>query len=190
MKAVLQYRATPGFRAAVAALENEWLRIAVVDETDKQTFAREMQDADVLLHVLERVTASCHRAGAAAEVDSEARCRRRHDRSRGGACPRHRRVQHAGRQYARRRGADVAADAGDAPAAVRARPADTRGKRMGARLRSCSTISASWAAARSGSSGSARWEVSDADAAGHRREGHLHVAPLAADTIGEICVVS
>jgi phosphoglycerate dehydrogenase-like enzyme len=58
MKAVLQYRATPGFRAAVAALENEWLRIAVVDETDKQTFAREMRDADVLLHVLERVTAA------------------------------------------------------------------------------------------------------------------------------------
>jgi phosphoglycerate dehydrogenase-like enzyme len=58
MKAVLQYRATPGFRAAVAALENEWLRIAVVDESDTTLFAREMQDADVLLHVLERVTAA------------------------------------------------------------------------------------------------------------------------------------
>ena len=58
MKAVLQYRATPGFRAAISALENDWLRVAVVDETDKQTFAREMRDADVLLHVLERVTRS------------------------------------------------------------------------------------------------------------------------------------
>jgi phosphoglycerate dehydrogenase-like enzyme len=58
MKAVLQYRATPGFRAAISALENSWLRIVVVDETDKQTFAQEMQDADVLLHVLERVTAA------------------------------------------------------------------------------------------------------------------------------------
>ena len=58
MKAVLQYRATPGFRAAIAALESEWLRIAVVDETDKETFAREMREADVLLHVLERVTAA------------------------------------------------------------------------------------------------------------------------------------
>jgi phosphoglycerate dehydrogenase-like enzyme len=58
MKAVLHYRATPGFRAAISALENEWLRVAVVDETDKQAFAREIQDADVLLHVLERVTAS------------------------------------------------------------------------------------------------------------------------------------
>jgi phosphoglycerate dehydrogenase-like enzyme len=56
MKAVLQYRATPGFRAAVAALENDWLRIAVVDESDTEAFAREMDDADVLLHVLERVT--------------------------------------------------------------------------------------------------------------------------------------
>ena len=56
MKAVLQYRATPGFRAAIAALECDWLSISVVDETDKETFAREMRDADVLLHVLERVT--------------------------------------------------------------------------------------------------------------------------------------
>src|SRR5688572_12503297 len=56
MKAVLHYRATPGFRTAVAALENEWLRITVVDESDKHTFARDISDADVLLHVLERVT--------------------------------------------------------------------------------------------------------------------------------------
>ena len=56
MKAVLQYRATPGFRAAIAALENDWFHITVVDETDKQTFAREIGDADVLLHVLEPVT--------------------------------------------------------------------------------------------------------------------------------------
>ena len=56
MKAVLQYRATPGFRAAIAALESDWLSISVVDETDKETFASEMHDADVLLHVLERVT--------------------------------------------------------------------------------------------------------------------------------------
>ncbi len=58
MKAVLQYRATPGFRAAVAAVENDWLRVIVVDESDKQAFARDIHDADVLLHVLERVTAS------------------------------------------------------------------------------------------------------------------------------------
>lgn len=58
MKAVLQYRATPGFRAAIAALESDWLRIAVVGETDPATFEREMRDADVLLHVLERVTAA------------------------------------------------------------------------------------------------------------------------------------
>jgi phosphoglycerate dehydrogenase-like enzyme len=58
MKAVLQYRATPGFRAAITALESDWLRINVVDETDKKTFEREIRDADVLLHVLERVTAS------------------------------------------------------------------------------------------------------------------------------------
>jgi phosphoglycerate dehydrogenase-like enzyme len=56
MKAVLHYRATPGFRAAISALESEWLRIVVVGETDTPSLAREMHDADVLLHVLERVT--------------------------------------------------------------------------------------------------------------------------------------
>jgi len=57
MKALLHYRATPGFRQQVAGLENDWLRIIIIDESDKATFAREMVDADVLLHVLERVTA-------------------------------------------------------------------------------------------------------------------------------------
>ena len=56
MKAVLHYRATPGFRVAISALESDWLRIAVVDETDTQGLAREIRDAEVLLHVLERVT--------------------------------------------------------------------------------------------------------------------------------------
>jgi len=57
IKAVLQYRATPGFLRQIAALEDESLTIVVVPETDKQAFAREMHDTDVLLHVLERVTA-------------------------------------------------------------------------------------------------------------------------------------
>ena len=56
MKAVLHYRATPGFRRAISALERDWLAIAVADEADPQALAREIQDADVLLHVLERVT--------------------------------------------------------------------------------------------------------------------------------------
>jgi phosphoglycerate dehydrogenase-like enzyme len=58
MKAVLQYRATPGFREQIARLETDWLQIVVIDETDKPAFAREMRDANVLLHVLERVTAA------------------------------------------------------------------------------------------------------------------------------------
>jgi phosphoglycerate dehydrogenase-like enzyme len=55
MKAVLQYRASPGLRQRIAALD---FPTAIVDETDKDTFLREMRDADVLLHVLEPVTAS------------------------------------------------------------------------------------------------------------------------------------
>src|SRR5690348_3319705 len=58
MKAVLHYRATPGFAARVSALENDWLRIAIVDAKDREAFAREMADTDVLLHVLERVSAA------------------------------------------------------------------------------------------------------------------------------------
>jgi len=58
MKSVLHYRATPGFRDQVSKLETDWLRIVVVEETDRQSFAREMQDADVLLHVLEPVKAA------------------------------------------------------------------------------------------------------------------------------------
>jgi phosphoglycerate dehydrogenase-like enzyme len=58
MKAVLQYRATPGFRREISKLETDWLRIVVVEETDRETFAREMRDTDVLLHVLEPVRAA------------------------------------------------------------------------------------------------------------------------------------
>jgi phosphoglycerate dehydrogenase-like enzyme len=55
MKAVLQYRASPELRQRIAALDFPTI---VVDETDNHTFLREMRDADVLLHVLEPVTAA------------------------------------------------------------------------------------------------------------------------------------
>lgn len=58
MKAVLQYRASPGFRARIDAARPEWLEVVVVDETDKTRFAQEMRDAEVLWHVLEPVTAA------------------------------------------------------------------------------------------------------------------------------------
>ena len=54
MKAVLQYRASPGLRRQIAALE---VPTVIVGETDKDTFLREMRNADILLHVLEPVTA-------------------------------------------------------------------------------------------------------------------------------------
>jgi phosphoglycerate dehydrogenase-like enzyme len=55
VKAVLQYRASPGLRQQLAGLG---FPIAIVDETDKQTFLREMRDTEILLHVLEPVTAA------------------------------------------------------------------------------------------------------------------------------------
>lgn len=56
MKAVLQYRASPGFRQRLQDVAPEWLKIVVVDEFDTETFAREMLDTDVLCHVAKRVT--------------------------------------------------------------------------------------------------------------------------------------
>ncbi|MBO0736689.1 MAG: hydroxyacid dehydrogenase [Alphaproteobacteria bacterium] len=53
MKAVLQYRASPELRRRICALG---LSTVVVEEGDKDTFRREMGDAEVLLHVLEPVT--------------------------------------------------------------------------------------------------------------------------------------
>ena len=55
MKAVLQYRASPGLRQRLRELD---FRTIIVDETDKDTFLREMRDAEILLHVLEPVTAA------------------------------------------------------------------------------------------------------------------------------------
>jgi phosphoglycerate dehydrogenase-like enzyme len=55
MKAVLQYRASPGLRQQISELN---FPTVIVDEADKDTFRREMADADILLHVLEPVTAA------------------------------------------------------------------------------------------------------------------------------------
>jgi phosphoglycerate dehydrogenase-like enzyme len=57
MKAVLQYRASSGFRERLRACAPEWLDIVVVDENDANATRRELESADVLLHVLTPVTA-------------------------------------------------------------------------------------------------------------------------------------
>jgi phosphoglycerate dehydrogenase-like enzyme len=51
----LQYRASPGLRQQISELN---FPTVIVDEADKDTFRREMADADILLHVLEPVTAA------------------------------------------------------------------------------------------------------------------------------------
>lgn len=58
MKVVLQYRASEGFLAQIAAAFADASPVVVIDETDRATFAAEMRDAVVLLHVLEPVTAA------------------------------------------------------------------------------------------------------------------------------------
>jgi phosphoglycerate dehydrogenase-like enzyme len=63
MKAILHYRASPGFRRRVQELAPDWLDIEIVEEGDRAAFANEMKTAEVLLHVLEPVTAA-HITGA------------------------------------------------------------------------------------------------------------------------------
>lgn len=58
MKVVLQYRASPGFQARLAAAAAaNGVEAAVVDEADAASYAREIAEAEVLLHVLKPVTA-------------------------------------------------------------------------------------------------------------------------------------
>lgn len=57
MKAVLQYRASPGFTAIIDAARGA-VPVAIVDEDDAAGYASEMADAQVLLHVLKPVTAA------------------------------------------------------------------------------------------------------------------------------------
>jgi phosphoglycerate dehydrogenase-like enzyme len=52
MKVVLHHTASEGFRAAFLARRSAGLELAVVDTDDSAGLAREMADADVLLHVL------------------------------------------------------------------------------------------------------------------------------------------
>ena len=58
MKAILHYRASPRFRKRLFDLSPEWLSIVVVNEDDWDALAKEIVDADVLLHVLQPVTAA------------------------------------------------------------------------------------------------------------------------------------
>ncbi len=59
MKAVLHYRASAGFRAMLGVYGRKaGIQAVVVDEFDDAAFAREIADAEILLHVLKPVTAA------------------------------------------------------------------------------------------------------------------------------------
>lgn len=68
MKAVLQFRASAGFRRQISALVPDGIEVVIVDEADRDRFAAEMKNADVLLHVLERVTAEVIAAAPALKL--------------------------------------------------------------------------------------------------------------------------
>lgn len=55
MKAILHYRAGPILRQTLADNPPAGWNVVVVDETDVETFERELADADVLLHVLQPI---------------------------------------------------------------------------------------------------------------------------------------
>jgi phosphoglycerate dehydrogenase-like enzyme len=58
VKAVLHYRASEGFRQLLKDACPPDMQAVVVDEADDAAFAREMRDADALLHVLRPVSAA------------------------------------------------------------------------------------------------------------------------------------
>ena len=58
MKIVLQYAASPGFRARIDEAFAGPDPVIVLDETDEAAFADQMREATVLLHVLKPVTAA------------------------------------------------------------------------------------------------------------------------------------
>lgn len=58
MKAVLHYKASPGFRKTLDMAMPSSITLTIVDETDDAGFAAAMADADALLHVLRPVTAA------------------------------------------------------------------------------------------------------------------------------------
>ena len=53
MKAVLQYRASAGFRKLLSELSPPWLSTVVVEEAERDRFAAEMRDTEVLLRAWE-----------------------------------------------------------------------------------------------------------------------------------------
>ena len=63
MKALLHYRASPGFRRSLDALRPDWLSLAVVDEAENARFRAELADTDALLHVLKPISAEDIAAG-------------------------------------------------------------------------------------------------------------------------------
>ena len=68
MKTVLHYRAGPGFQAQIAANAPADIEVVIVAEDDEAAFAREMSDADALLHVLKPVTADVIAAAPALKL--------------------------------------------------------------------------------------------------------------------------
>ncbi|MGJ8537153.1 MAG: NAD(P)-dependent oxidoreductase [Parasphingopyxis sp.] len=58
MKLLLHYRASAGFLALLKEAASADIDLVVVDETDREMLVRELSDTDILLHVLEPVTAA------------------------------------------------------------------------------------------------------------------------------------
>ncbi len=68
VKALLQYRASPGFVGRLHAEAPPWLEVVVVDETHREVFDTELPSVDVILHVLEPVTAEVIASAPALEL--------------------------------------------------------------------------------------------------------------------------
>jgi phosphoglycerate dehydrogenase-like enzyme len=57
MKALMPFRAGPAFVSMLTRMAPEWLDVVVVDPDDRAAYHRDLPDTDVLLHILDPVTA-------------------------------------------------------------------------------------------------------------------------------------
>ena len=111
-RVVFHYQASPALTRRLRALEQNGLAVEIVAPTDAAALAMALPHTEVLWHVLEPVTAAVIAAAPRLRliqkigvgvntIDLEA-----------ARVARHRGLQHAGHQHARRGGADAGPDAG------------------------------------------------------------------------------
>ena len=112
MKVVLDHLPGPRVRSILTSMTSGRVEVVFASETDKERLDREIEDCDVLLHVLRPVSSAVIEFSRRLLSDPENRGRCRYDRRSQRGSEIHRRVQHARYQYPGGGGAHVFNDVG------------------------------------------------------------------------------